>query len=190
MSESFWAKVLFREFISHYVGMSDDEKAKDVSNSLYALSSLTTDNGSFGAKMVMWANERMSSNAAKASKENGAKGGRPRKNSDAEQAGGAVDSNTFTHTAAAPSANHQPPANVIVALNSRKPAKPAKVPSTTELYDFAHLEGIDDSLAREWYDMTISRNWCDREGNKIKNWQAACRSYVTTRIQKLSQQEG
>lgn len=78
-NECFWAKVLFREYLSHYIAMNDEEIVNDVKKSIIALTRLSETGESFGAKMVKWANERMDSNAAKASAANGSKGGRPRK---------------------------------------------------------------------------------------------------------------
>lgn len=79
-NECFWAKVLFREYLSHYIAMNDAEIVNDVKKSIIALTKLSETGESFGAKMVKWANERIDSNAAKASAANGSKGGRPRKN--------------------------------------------------------------------------------------------------------------
>lgn len=79
-NECFWAKVLFREYLSHYIAMNDEEIVNDVKKSIIALTRLSETGESFGAKMVKWANERMDSNAAKASASNGSNGGRPRKN--------------------------------------------------------------------------------------------------------------
>jgi len=77
MKESFWAKVLFREFTSHYITMTPKERAKDVEKSIIALTRLDANGDSFGSKMVGWANERRESKAATASVQNGALGGRP-----------------------------------------------------------------------------------------------------------------
>ena len=79
-NECFWAKVLFREYLAHYIAMNDAEIVNDVKKSIIALTKLSETGESFGAKMVKWANERIDSNAAKASAANGSKGGRPRKN--------------------------------------------------------------------------------------------------------------
>lgn len=79
-NECFWAKVLFREYLAHYIAMNDAEIVNDVKKSIIALTKISETGESFGAKMVKWANERIDSNAAKASAANGSKGGRPRKN--------------------------------------------------------------------------------------------------------------
>lgn len=85
----FWAKVIFREYLAHYIAMNDAEIVNDVKKSIIALTKLSETGESFGAKMVKWANERIDSNAAKASAANGSKGGRPRKNSPDTRGGSA-----------------------------------------------------------------------------------------------------
>lgn len=77
--EAFWAKVFFREFTSHFIEMTDSEIVDDVRRSMAALARLDTENGSFGAKMVQWANTRLDGKQATANRENGMKGGRPPK---------------------------------------------------------------------------------------------------------------
>lgn len=69
--------------------MNDAEIVNDVKKSIIALTKLSETGESFGAKMVKWANERIDSNAAKASAANGSKGGRPRKNSPDTRGGSA-----------------------------------------------------------------------------------------------------
>ena len=76
--ESYWAKVLFREFVSHFIEMSDEQIVKDVKKSIVALTKLSCDGDSFGSKMVAWANERRMKYQSSAA--NGAFGGRPKKN--------------------------------------------------------------------------------------------------------------
>lgn len=88
-NECFWSKVLFREYLAHYIAMNDAEIVNDVKKSIIALTKLSETGESFGAKMVKWANERIDSNAAKASAANGSKGGRPRKNSTDTRGGSA-----------------------------------------------------------------------------------------------------
>ena len=88
-NECFWAKVLFREYLAHYIAMNAEEIVNDVKKSIIALTKLSEEGDSFGSKMVKWANERMDSNAAKASASNGSKGGRPRKNSPDTRGGSA-----------------------------------------------------------------------------------------------------
>ena len=77
MKESFWAKVLFREYTSHYITMTPEERARDVQDSIVALTRLDADGDSFGNKMVRWATERMESKQTVANRDNGRLGGRP-----------------------------------------------------------------------------------------------------------------
>lgn len=77
--DAFWAKVLFREFIGHYVDMSDKERAEDIKKSISALIRLDPSGTSFGAYMVQLAGDRMAERSAEASRANGSLGGRPRK---------------------------------------------------------------------------------------------------------------
>ena len=73
----FWCKVFFEDFVSHFIGMSDREIAKDVRDSIVSLSRRESEGESFGSKMVRMSNERVASKAASASRENGSRGGRP-----------------------------------------------------------------------------------------------------------------
>lgn len=77
---AFWSKIEWRQFIRHYRKMTKDEAGEDVFQSMDDLEEMNADGKSFGSLLVRLANERMASNAAKASASNGAKGGRPRKN--------------------------------------------------------------------------------------------------------------
>lgn len=77
--DAFWAKVMFREFIGHYVDMSDKERAEDIKKSISALIRLDPSGTSFGAYMVQLAGDRMAERSAEASRANGSLGGRPRK---------------------------------------------------------------------------------------------------------------
>lgn len=91
MHESFWAKVLFREFTGHFIAMNEQEIVADVKASIVALTRLSEEGDSFGAKMVRWANERIYANSEK-NRINGSKGGRPRKNSPDTRGGSAKPS--------------------------------------------------------------------------------------------------
>lgn len=81
-NEPFWTKVFFQDFSAHFIEMTDQEIVKDIKKSLVALAKIDESNGSFGAKMVTWAKERMDTPAAEASRKNGSNGGRPPKNND------------------------------------------------------------------------------------------------------------
>lgn len=83
MKDIWWARVVFREFSSHFIEMSDEEIVRDIRASLVALVKLDDSGNSIGAAMVKIAKMRLQGSAAKTSQANGRKGGRPRKNQDA-----------------------------------------------------------------------------------------------------------
>lgn len=83
MKDIWWASVVFREFSSHFIEMSDEEIVRDIRASLIALVKLDDSGNSIGAAMVKIAKMRLQGSAAKTSQANGRKGGRPRKNPDA-----------------------------------------------------------------------------------------------------------
>ena len=76
----FWCRVLFKEYIKHYRKMTDEEIVKDVRQSMDDLEDLVADTDTFGSQMVRWSIERADEPFATAARENGKKGGRPRKN--------------------------------------------------------------------------------------------------------------
>lgn len=101
-SDRYWAKVLFKEFIRHYRRMTDEQAAADVKQSMLDLEDLNPDGESFGSKMVRWSIERKDSKTAVASRENGKKGGRPRKNPESSTSENIYDQVTTTMQAAMP----------------------------------------------------------------------------------------
>ena len=80
--DRFWAKVLFKEFIRHYRKMTPEQKVADIDESMDALEELDDSGDSFGAKMVRWSMERVEQYPM--ARENGKKGGRPKKNLSAD----------------------------------------------------------------------------------------------------------
>lgn len=202
-NECFWAKVLFREYLAHYIAMNDAEIVNDVKKSIIALTKLSETGESFGAKMVKWANERIDSNAAKASAANGSKGGRPRKNSPDTRGGSAspagcadgkrIPPKEYT-TAAGESAEKLalPDVGGSAASAGRAPRSPragevsdspevSETPTTAELYDFAEAARLSEADAREWWELCTERGWKDRSGNPIRNWKKACERYCARR---------
>lgn len=83
----FWCRVLFKEFIKHFRKMTDEQIIRDIRQSMDDLEDLVADTDSFGSQMVRWAIERADEPFATAARENGKKGGRPRK--DKESTAGA-----------------------------------------------------------------------------------------------------
>ena len=202
-NECFWAKVLFREYLAHYIAMNDAEIVNDVKKSIIALTKLSETGESFGAKMVKWANERIDSNAAKASAANGSKGGRPRKNfpdtpgGSASPAGWAsgkrIPPQEYT-TAAGESAEKLalPDIGGSAASAGRAPRSPrsgevsdspkvSETPTTAELYDFAEAARLSEADAREWWELCTERGWKDRYGKPIRDWKKACERYCARR---------
>ena len=201
-NECFWAKVLFREYLSHYIAMNDAEMVNDVKKSIIALTKLSETGESFGAKMVKWANERIDSNAAKASAANGSKGGRPRKNSPDTRGGSASPAGCAagkrippqeSTTAAGESAEKLDPPDIggsaASAWRSLTPRvgevsdspKVSETPTTAELYDFAEAARLSEADAREWWELCTERGWKDRSGKPIRNWKKACERYCARR---------
>ena len=199
-NECFWAKVLFREYLAHYIAMNDAEIVNDVKKSIIALTKLSETGESFGAKMVKWANERIDSNAAKASAANGSKGGRPRKNSpdtpggSASPAGCAAgkrippqESTTAAGESADPLLDGGSAASAGRAPRSPRAGevsdspKVSETPTTAELYDFAEAARLSESDAREWWELCTERGWKDRSGKPIRNWKKACERYCARR---------
>lgn len=178
--ESYWAKVLFREYTSHYITMTDEEIVQDVKQGIVALTRLDPSGNSFGSKMVGWAMERQEGKAARASAENGSLGGRPRIPPDAE------NGNASDDRKAPPSGNH---------LGSGKPgsARPAGGRTANSLQrnrrpeskeDFRHFVADQDlniSLAEDWYAIHEARGWTFEDGSPIMNWKGALKNYVTSR---------
>lgn len=69
--------------------------------------------------------------------------------------------------------------------NPRPPKPQPKFPSKEELYDFCAERSLDESLAREWFEITISRGGKTREGTVIENWKGAVTRYVEARLKNL-----
>ena len=201
-NECFWAKVLFREYLAHYIAMNDAEIVNDVKKSIIALTKLSETGESFGAKMVKWANERIDSNAAKASAANGSKGGRPRKHFPDTRGGSASPAGCAagkrippqeSTTAAGESAEKLDPPNIggseASAWRSLTPRvgevsdspKVSETPTTAELYDFAEAARLSEADAREWWELCTERGWKDRSGKPIRNWKKACERYCARR---------
>lgn len=204
-NECFWAKVLFREYLAHYIAMNDAEIVNDVKKSIIALTKLSETGESFGAKMVKWANERIDSNAAKASAANGSKGGRPRKNSPDTRGGSAspagcaagkrIPPQEYTTAAgesADPKSESLPKDGGSAASAGRSHRSPragevsdspkvSEIPTTAELYDFAEAARLSEADAREWWELCTERGWKDRSGKPIRNWKKACERYCARR---------
>ena len=93
----FWCCVVFPDFIKHFRKMNDEQIVRDIRQSMDDLEDLVSDTDTFGSQMVRWALERLEEPAAVARRENGKKGGRPRKNNvDAATREGSDESTTVS----------------------------------------------------------------------------------------------
>lgn len=155
LNDRFWAKVLFKEFIKHYRKLSAEQKAADIDESMDALEDLDDSGNSFGAKMVRWSMERADEPSAIASRENGKKGGRPRK--DETRTGGHL----------LPSSSRSPVRNT-----AQRRIRPPR--SFEEVAEFADAQGLDYDDARLWWQRNfVERPGCDKDGVAFDNWKGA-----------------
>lgn len=199
----FWSKIEWRQFIRHYRKMTKDEAGEDVMKSMDDLEEMNADGKSFGSLLVRIANERMASNASKASAANGSKGGRTRKNSPDTRGGSARPAGCEagnrippqeSTTAAGESAEKLDPPDIggSAASAGRAPRSPragevsdspkvSETPTTAELYDFAEAARLSEADAREWWELCTERGWKDRYGKPIRDWKKACERYCARR---------
>lgn len=78
----FWVKLEFKDFIRYFRKIPKEKIAENILQSMDDLEVLNESGETFGSFLVRLAKNRKESKAAKASCENGAKGGRPKKNTD------------------------------------------------------------------------------------------------------------
>lgn len=69
--------------------------------------------------------------------------------------------------------------NIMQQTQSKTKPK-TKPPTKDELYDFAQEQFIDDGIARQFWEISESRNWCDKKGKKIGNWKGALINFSKT----------
>ena len=205
----FWCKVFFKEYIKHYRKMTDEQIVKDVRQSMDDLEDLVDSSDSFGSQMVRWSTERAEQPFATAARENGKKGGRPRKKQETTADAPASDDGVYPEgTLDAPkaesgtSATHSATtsctdkstdkgrtgAPVRGATSSTAPVRsyrPRKVPHPKgeyEVFDFAGENGIPEWVANEFYQrFFVERDGTDTEGNNIDNWKGALINYSKSR---------
>lgn len=84
-NDVWWDNVKFRDFCSHFINMTPEEIAADIKESLVKLIQLDDSGDSFGAVMVKNAKLRQGSPKSEASRQNGIKGGRPKKSEKPKQ---------------------------------------------------------------------------------------------------------
>lgn len=205
-SDTFWSRVLFKDFIRHFRKMTPEQVAEDIAASMDALDDLNPDGDSFGSLMVRWANDRMNGAFATAARENGKKGGRPRKEQETTADAPAREDGEFKsdigddgNLESATSANNSEAresrrTGTAVPELRRAAHSPAPVRSSgpmpanvQKVYDFASLEGLDKDDAYEcWYVTTAERDGNDADGNPVTNWKAFVRTWCNTRSKKRS----
>ena len=199
-SDTFWSRVLFKDFIRHFRKMTPEQVAEDIAASMDALDDLNPDGDSFGSLMVRWANDRMNGAFATAARENGKKGGRPRKqettaDGDTREDSQDCKSGTSATYSATTSCTDQSTdkgrtgAPVRGTTSSTAPVRSSgPMPGNVQkVYDFASLEGLDKDDAYEcWYVTTAERDGNDADGNPVTNWKAFVRTWCNTRSKKRS----
>ena len=203
-SDTFWSRVLFKDFIRHFRKMTPEQVAEDIAASMDALDDLNPDGDSFGSLMVRWANDRMNGAFATAARENGKKGGRPRKQettadaptredgefkSDSGDAGN-LESATSAKTLTEARESRRTDGHSLRVGNVARPPVRSSGPmpaNVQKVYDFASLEGLDKDDAYEcWYVTTAERDGNDADGNPVTNWKAYVRTWCNTRSKKRS----
>lgn len=196
----FWCRVLFKEYIKHYRKMTDEQIVRDVRQSMDDLEDLVADTDSFGSQMVRWSNERSEEPFATAARENGKKGGRPKKETTAdaptrEDGEFKSDSSYAANLESATSANNSEarqsqraganaPKGGRTSQSHSAPARSSgAMPKDVQLvYDFAAAENLDINDAYECWCCTINdRNGKDADGKPVNNWKAYVRQWCKTR---------
>ena len=176
----FWCRVLFKEYIKHYRKMTDEQIVRDVRQSMDDLEDLVSDTDSFGSQMVRWSNERSDEPFATAARENGKKGGRPRKNATTPDTI-STDDNALREGDTGP---------VDSMGRTDAPSRTLPLPTWEDFLSFVDGEGLDYSDAREWWEMTmVDRKGLDRYGKPIGNWKVTCRRFCEAKAKKRSTQK-
>ena len=163
LNDRFWAKVLFSQFIKHYRKMNDEQIVADIKQSMDDIEDLNEEGDSFGAKMVRWSMERVDQYPQ--ARENGKKGGRPRKNPEENQEQGRAGADSVRGTP-----------------SHRAPARPqAPFRNKEDFIQWAIDDGLDPVDANECWEATEERGGKDADGNTVKNMKAFARQWCRTR---------
>ena len=195
----FWCRVLFKEFIKHFRKLNDEQIVKDVRQSMDDLEDLVPDTDSFGSQMVRWSLERADEPFAVAARENGKKGGRPRKETTAD-APTSDDGEFKSDSGDADNLESATSANNSEARQSQRggegslrlgghvtPSRTCRPPRDfEEVKDFIAQNGLDYDDARLWWERNyVERDGIDKDGKPIKNWKGAlvnaCKAEETKR---------
>lgn len=162
LNDRFWAKVLFSQFIKHYRKMNDEQIVADIKQSMDDLEDLIDEGDSFGAKMVRWSMERVDQYPQ--ARENGKKGGRPRKNPE----------ETTAETAALDSQGRTGVGPVRGGQRIGSPARPPvrsgrKFRNKEEFIQWAIDTGLDPDDAGNCWEATMERGGLTKDGKKVEN---------------------
>lgn len=173
----FWCRVLFKEYIKHYRKMTDEQIVRDVRQSMDDLEDLVADTDSFGSQMVRWSLERADEPFATAARENGKKGGRPRKDVSTPDTI-STDDNALREGDTGP---------VDSMGRTDAPSRTLPLPTWESFLSFVDGEGLDYTDAREWWEMTmVDRKGLDRYGKPIGNWKGALKRFCKSKINNRS----
>lgn len=186
-----WSKMDFKDFIEHFKGMTRNEIADDVLQSIKDFEDLNTDSNSFGSEQVKKAVCTSKERRAAASRENGKLGGRP-KGSTKSKAEPKTDAQKRTEAALKALVESMPTENAPKAVKEPAvPQKPPRMPfqkkvytlpkrqtplpkSADEVHDLVFKCNLDGDDAYQWWQMTmVERHGRDRYGNPIMNWPGA-----------------
>lgn len=156
-----WSKMDFKDFIDHYKDMSPEEIVADVRQSIADFENRNENGDSFGSHQVRKADATSKEAHARASRENGKLGGRPRKNVN-------------------PMPQESPKQQKRPTRPPRQPQKAYMLPKTPlprnpdEVRDIVYKCNLDGDDAYQWWQMTmVDRHGRDRYGNPIYNWPGA-----------------
>lgn len=198
MTESFWARIFYSEFIKHFRKMTDAEIASDIRESMDALENLDDSGNSLGALMVKSSNKRIDDNrkqrieagrkGGKAKGESYKSGSRQREARDESTTSCDVQTDAGSGNASGeltPSENNgckMESRTSVCTKNLKK--KKCRPPTTEALYDYCVDSGLDESDARDCYEMCQSRDWKDRNGNNIVDWKSFTKGFCESRRKK------
>ena len=178
--ETFWCKVMFKQFISHFRKLNSEQILKDIADSMDALEDLNGDGKSFGALMVRLSNSRIEENR-KQRIEAGRKGGQARAAKFKERSDGDTGNVIADQNHTGNGGPLDPPPS---GRSNRRKAQQS--PTTEELYDFCADNGIDEADARECFEMCAERGWKDKNGKNIVDWKKFIQGFCESRQEKRS----
>ena len=166
-----WSKMDFKDFIDHYKDMSPEEIVADVQQSINDFENRNENGDSFGAHQVRKADATSKEAHARASRENGKLGGRPRKNAHLKAQEAPICDPGYTDTAKPKKRPTRPPKPQQKAYMLPKTPLPR---NPDEVRDVVYQCNLDGDDAYQWWQMTmVDRHGRDRYGNVIYNWPGA-----------------